>query len=239
MIFSEKTVSQIAAADLGEIIPVVGQISDLGPHRIAISRAAHVCWICGYMVEVDVEVPFLEITKPQKCPELNGCGSQKTLKLQEDRSTFIDIRSFNICGKNDYYPNYDFKIYTTDMASIIEINSDVEMQVKILRKSVNSKDKHFELYGFTEKVNISLISRNKEEEELVSSLSKGGRNSNQIVRNALRDICHQRGIATLTDVLNRCEPKGISEFQVEEVISKMLQAGELFSPINGEYSFAR
>ena len=79
----------------------------------------------------------------------------------------------------------------------------------------------------------------EDESELISGVSVKQRNSNQIVRTALRDICHQRGIATLTDVLNRCEPKGISEFQVEEVISKMLQAGELFSPVNGEYSFAR
>ncbi|MDG1532890.1 MAG: minichromosome maintenance protein MCM [Candidatus Thalassarchaeaceae archaeon] len=79
----------------------------------------------------------------------------------------------------------------------------------------------------------------EDESELISGVSVKQRNSNQIVRTAIRDICHQRGIATLTDVLNRCEPKGISEFQVEEVISKMLQAGELFSPVNGEYSFAR
>ncbi len=79
----------------------------------------------------------------------------------------------------------------------------------------------------------------EDESELISGVSVRQRNSNQIVRTAIRDICHQRGIATLTDVLNRCEPKGISEFQVEEVISKMLQAGELFSPVNGEYSFAR
>jgi len=79
----------------------------------------------------------------------------------------------------------------------------------------------------------------EDESELMSGVSVGQRNAGNVVRAVLRDICTNKGKAELTEVLNRCENRGIKEYQVEEVLSKMLQSGELFSPRTDEYSFAR
>lgn len=79
----------------------------------------------------------------------------------------------------------------------------------------------------------------EDESELMSGVSVGQRNAGNAVRAVLRDICTNKGKAELTEILNRCENRGIKEYQVEEVLSKMLQSGELFSPRTDEYSFAR
>lgn len=79
----------------------------------------------------------------------------------------------------------------------------------------------------------------EDESELMSGVTVGQRNAGNVVRAVLRDICTNKGKAELTEVLNRCETRGIKEYQVEEVLSKMLQSGELFSPRTDEYSFAR
>tara|TARA_B100000902_G_scaffold50925_2_gene57654 strand:+ start:5038 stop:7188 length:2151 start_codon:yes stop_codon:yes gene_type:complete len=78
----------------------------------------------------------------------------------------------------------------------------------------------------------------EDESELYSGVSVGQRNASMIVRTALRDLCSERGVAELTTLLNRCESRGLSEFQVEEVVKKMLRAGELFEKSNNHYSFA-
>ncbi len=79
----------------------------------------------------------------------------------------------------------------------------------------------------------------EDESELMSGVSVGQRNASNVVRAVLRDICSNKGVAELTDILNRCENRGVNEFQVEGVLSKMLQSGELFNPRTDEYSFAR
>lgn len=79
----------------------------------------------------------------------------------------------------------------------------------------------------------------EDESELISGVSVQQRNAAQVIRVTLRDIISERGVATRNDLLNRTASKGITEYQVEDMISKMLQSGELFSPRNDEYSFAR
>ena len=79
----------------------------------------------------------------------------------------------------------------------------------------------------------------EDESELISGVSVQQRNAAQVIRVTLRDIISERGVASRNDLLNRTASKGITEYQVEDMISKMLQSGELFSPRNDEYSFAR
>ncbi len=79
----------------------------------------------------------------------------------------------------------------------------------------------------------------EDESELMSGVSVSQRNASNVVRAVLRDICTNKGVAELTEILNRCESRGVKEYQVEEVLSKMLQSGELFNPRSDEYSFAR
>jgi hypothetical protein len=43
----------------------------------------------------------------------------------------------------------------------------------------------------------------------------------------------------MDEILNNCQELNIGHYQVEQVISKMLTSGELFSPRTEEYSFAR
>jgi len=79
----------------------------------------------------------------------------------------------------------------------------------------------------------------EDESELMSGVSVSQRNAGNVVRTVLRELCTDKGVAELTNILNRCENRGVNNFQVEEVLSKMLQSGELFSPRIDEYSFAR
>ena len=79
----------------------------------------------------------------------------------------------------------------------------------------------------------------EDESELMSGVSVSQRNAGNVVRAVLRDLCTDKGVAELTNILNRCENRGVKNFQVEEVLSNMLQSGELFSPRIEEYSFAR
>ena len=79
----------------------------------------------------------------------------------------------------------------------------------------------------------------EDESELMSGVSVSQRNAGNVVRAVLRDLCTDKGVAELNNILNRCDNRGVKNHQVEEVLSKMLQSGELFSPRADEYSFAR
>ena len=62
----------------------------------------------------------------------------------------------------------------------------------------------------------------------------------QVIRQVVRDICQETdGTAELTDILNRCRARDLTEQTVEEALSKMRMSGELFMPRNDTYSFAR
>ena len=79
----------------------------------------------------------------------------------------------------------------------------------------------------------------EDESELMSGVSVSQRNAGNVVRAVLRELCTDKGVAELNDILNRSDKRGVKDHQVEEVLSKMLQSGELFSPRTDEYSFAR
>ena len=79
----------------------------------------------------------------------------------------------------------------------------------------------------------------EDESELMSGVSVSQRNAGNVVRTVLRELCTDKGVAELNSILNRCDNRGVKDHQVAEVLSKMLQSGELFSPRTDEYSFAR
>ena len=79
----------------------------------------------------------------------------------------------------------------------------------------------------------------EDESELASGVSVSQRNAGNTVRSIISDLCKDKGVAELTEILNRSETRGVNEYQVEEVISRMLQGGEIFEISHERYSFAR
>jgi replicative DNA helicase Mcm len=58
----------------------------------------------------------------------------------------------------------------------------------------------------------------EDESELISGVSVQQRNAAQVIRVTLRDIISERGVASMNDLLNRTASKGITEYQVEDMI---------------------
>ena len=80
----------------------------------------------------------------------------------------------------------------------------------------------------------------EDESELYSGVSARVRNANAVVRQFVRDICAERdGKANLDEIYSRAASTNIPETTVDEVLSRMRMSGELFSPRNDVYSFAR
>jgi len=80
----------------------------------------------------------------------------------------------------------------------------------------------------------------EDESELYSGVSARVRNANAVVRQFVRDICAERdGKANLDEIYSRAASTNIPETTVDEVLSRMRMSGELFSPTNDVYSFAR
>ena len=77
----------------------------------------------------------------------------------------------------------------------------------------------------------------EDESELHSGVSVSQRNAGNTVRSIIRDLCSDKGVAELTEIFNRSEPRGVNEYQVEEIISQMLTSGQLYEVSNGRYSW--
>lgn len=80
----------------------------------------------------------------------------------------------------------------------------------------------------------------EDESELHSGVSVRARGKNASVRQMVRDICAEHdGVAERTQIYNLALKEDISEIQVNDVISKMLTSGELWSPRADQFSFVR
>jgi len=79
----------------------------------------------------------------------------------------------------------------------------------------------------------------QDDSELYSGVSVSQRQAPPRIRQIIRDLCEKKGVASLDEILNRCDELKISEYQVEGVISNMLMSGELYEARTNEYSFAR
>tara|TARA_B100001175_G_scaffold317799_1_gene336550 strand:+ start:2478 stop:4637 length:2160 start_codon:yes stop_codon:yes gene_type:complete len=81
----------------------------------------------------------------------------------------------------------------------------------------------------------------EDDSELYSGVSAKQRNSNQVVRQIVRDLCRGDGMgqAKLADIYNGCMDRGVPSSAVDGILQKMRISGELFSPRDEIYSFAR
>jgi replicative DNA helicase Mcm len=80
----------------------------------------------------------------------------------------------------------------------------------------------------------------EDESELYSGVSASARTTNTLVRSIIRDICSEgNGSANLTEIYNRASVRKISDTTVDDVLSRLRMSGEVFSPRNDVYQFAR
>ena len=79
----------------------------------------------------------------------------------------------------------------------------------------------------------------EDESELHSGVSVRARSNNSAIMNIVRDLCSEKGEADLVEIYNLSLPRKISEDEVNRVVSKMLQNGELFESSTDKYRFAR
>jgi len=80
----------------------------------------------------------------------------------------------------------------------------------------------------------------EDESELHSGVSVRARGNNATIRQIVRDVCSEHsGVAERTQIHNLATNRGISDNEVDNVISKMLISGELWSPRNDCFSFVR
>ena len=79
----------------------------------------------------------------------------------------------------------------------------------------------------------------EDESELHSGVPVRARTNNTAIMNMVRDICSEKGSADLTEIYNLAIPRKISESEVDRVISKMLQGGQLYEESTDTYRFAR
>ena len=79
----------------------------------------------------------------------------------------------------------------------------------------------------------------EDESEIHSGVSVSARRNNTAIMNIVRDICSEKGEAELTEIYNLGLPKKISEIEIDRVVSKMLQSGELYEASTDTYRFAR
>jgi replicative DNA helicase Mcm len=106
-----------------------------------------------------------------------------------------------------------------------------------LRQEANVDDAKVALAVFKHWREESAI---EDESELYSGVSAKVRNANTVVRSIIREICSEGdGTAQITEIYNRASVRRITENTVDETISRMSISGEVFSPRNDVYQFAR
>jgi len=106
-----------------------------------------------------------------------------------------------------------------------------------LRDTASSEDARVALAVFRHWREESGI---EDESELYSGVSASARTTNAIVRSIIRDICSEGdGTANLTEIYNRASVRKVPETTVDDVLSHLRMSGEVFSPRNDVYQFAR
>tara|TARA_B100000745_G_scaffold263684_1_gene188160 strand:- start:551 stop:2182 length:1632 start_codon:yes stop_codon:yes gene_type:complete len=106
-----------------------------------------------------------------------------------------------------------------------------------LRQEANADDAKVALAVFRHWREESAI---EDESELYSGVSAKVRNANTMVRSIIREICSEGdGTAQITEIYNRASVRRIAENTVDDTISRMSISGEVFSPRNDVYQFAR
>ena len=68
----------------------------------------------------------------------------------------------------------------------------------------------------------------EDESELHSGVSVKERSNNSTIMNIVRKLCQEKGPAELTEIYNIAINRKISEAEVDKVVQKMNQTGELY-----------
>jgi DNA replicative helicase MCM subunit Mcm2 (Cdc46/Mcm family) len=106
-----------------------------------------------------------------------------------------------------------------------------------LRDTASSEDARVALAVFRHWREESGI---EDESELFSGVSASARTTNALVRSIIRDICSEGdGTANLTEIYNRASVRKVPDTTVDDVLSHLRMSGEVFSPRNDVYQFAR
>ena len=79
----------------------------------------------------------------------------------------------------------------------------------------------------------------EDESELMSGVSVSQRNAGRIVREVMQNLIHKHGKAELDSIIDHCDERNVSQFQVEEVLRNMRRANEVYSPTENVYDFVR
>ena len=79
----------------------------------------------------------------------------------------------------------------------------------------------------------------EDESELHSGISARSRSATGIIREIFTSICEQKGKVEITELYNQANARGISEFDVDQVIRKWSAGGEIYQPVPDTYSFSR
>ena len=75
--------------------------------------------------------------------------------------------------------------------------------------------------------------------EIYSGVTSSTRRANTTIRTIIRDMVNEKGHADRLDIYNLALPKNIPENVVDEIISKMLTSGELYSPRLDRFEYVR
>ncbi len=79
----------------------------------------------------------------------------------------------------------------------------------------------------------------EDESELHSGVSVRARSNNSAIMNIVRDLCSEKGEAELTEIYNIALERNITEAEVDRVVQKMNQTGELYESSTMTWRFTR
>jgi DNA replicative helicase MCM subunit Mcm2 (Cdc46/Mcm family) len=231
---SAVDVDSIRAAHIGKTIQLMGIVSEISENKIGISSSVYCCQYCGCSYTVQNEVPHGMPTKPRKCSDETGCGrANPGFEFDEAQSTFIDFSVIELRSTLGERYQDRFELVVTGMETDhIFIGSEVICEAQI--RSNEAKGHMIIPYGLSDNVNVTEHSAMIHDFQAGMSLS-----ARAVGQKVIRDICGERGNAHVTEIYNKAASRNVPDTTVDEILAKMLLTGELFSPRNDEYSFAR
>jgi replicative DNA helicase Mcm len=155
----------------------------------------------------------------------------------QERQKFRQDSAFNPNTPGTGRPEADAKVIPITPRSLEALIRISEAHARMnLRDTATSEDAKVAIAVYQHWREESNI---EDESALFSSVPTVERTSPRVVREIVRDICSERTVAKLHEIYSRASVHKITERMVDEALSKMRMNGELFSPRNDEYSFAR
>jgi replicative DNA helicase Mcm len=177
---------------------------------------------------------YIAFAKRKIHPQLNEEAKTAILKYYtEERQSF---------GREDESPSQN---EYGDKDTVIPITA--RALEALIRLTEAHARMHLQDVATVENANVALAvfrhwreeSGIEDESELHSGVPVRARSNNSAIMNMVRDICSEKGEADLTEIYNLALPRKISESEVDRVIGKMLQTGELYEASTDTFRFTR